>query len=196
MLRVGITGGIGSGKSVVCRIFNSLGIPVYNADDAAKNIMQQDENVKQELKTLLGNIYDDDGTLNRKKVAAHIFNNNQLLAAINSIVHPAVVADSVQWEQKVTTHYFIRESAILFESGTNNRLDKIILVEAPEELRIQRIIQRDQRTREQIQLIINQQWSTEKKKKLSDYTIINDDHHALFPQVLNLHQIFTALANA
>ncbi len=196
MLKIGITGGIGSGKTVVCRIFSSLGIPVYNADDAAKNIMQTDANVKQELQTVLGNVYDAEGKLDRKKVAERIFNNNELLATINSIVHPAVIADYINWEQQVETAYCIRESAILFESGTNKGLDKIILVTAPEELRIQRIMHRDKRTREQVELIIKQQWSEEKKKSLSDYVIINDDVQALLPQVVDLHQLFMTLANA
>ena len=194
MLTVGITGGIGSGKSVVCRIFKSLGIAVYDADETAKRIMQNNESVKQQLKVALGNVYDDNGQLNRKKVADLIFQNNDLLTTVNNIVHPMVIADSAQWEQQVISPYSIRESAILFESGTNKGMDKIILVDAPEELRIERIAQRDQRTAEEIRLIINKQWSSDKKKELSDYIIINDDKHALLPQVLNLHQLFLSLA--
>ncbi len=195
MLRVGITGGIGSGKSIVCRIFSSLGIPVYNADDAAKKIMQHDESVKQKLKLVLGNVYDDAGNLERKKIANLIFHNRELLTAINNIVHPAVIADSIDWEQTVTTNYFIRESAILFESGTYKNLDKIILVDAPDNLRIERTMKRDNRTMEEVLSIINQQWSAEKKKTLADYVIINDDKHALLPQVLNLHQQFITIEN-
>jgi len=195
MFKVGITGGIGSGKTIVCRIFSSLDVPVYNADDAAKNIMQHDENIKQELKTLLGNVYDEEGQLNRKKVADIIFKNPTLLAAINNIVHPAVVAHAIEWEQQLNTPYFIRESAILFESGTNKNLDKIILVDAPEAIRIERVLQRDNRSREEIQSIINQQWSTDKKKELADYIIVNDNQQALLPQIVHLHQLFLALAN-
>ncbi len=194
MLKVGITGGIGSGKSVVCRIFKLLGIPVYNADEAAKKLMQNDQSVKQQLTLALGNVYDSQGQLDRKKVAELIFHNHELLNAVNNIVHPAVIADYVEWEQQIKTPYCIRESAILFESGTNKDLDKIILVDAPEELRIERIMQRDHRTREEINLILQKQWSADKKKELSDYVIINDGQQALLPQVLNLHQHFMNVA--
>lgn len=193
MLKAGITGGIGSGKSVVCRIFNSLGIPVYNADEAAKKLMQYDESVKQQLKIVLGDVYDESGELNRKRVAELIFQNRSLLIAINNIVHPAVIADYAEWEQQVQAPYCIREAAILFESGSNKGLDKIILVDAPEEIRVQRIMQRDHRTREEIEAIMKQQWSSEKKKELSDYVIMNDEKQALLPQVLNLHQLFMSI---
>lgn len=192
MLKVGITGGIGSGKTTVCRVFQSLGVPVYNADDAAKTLMATDENVKSRLITVLGNVYEIDGNLNRKRIAELVFNDPQLLEAINNIVHPAVIADYAEWE---STHfhsvYCIRESAILFESGTHKGLDKIILVSAPERLRLQRIIARDQRTEEQIKSIMRQQWSDDEKHKLSDHVIVNDDVLAVLPQVLNLHQLFS-----
>ena len=165
MLKIGITGGIGSGKSVVCRIFETCGAPVYDADSAAKRLMQEDSPLKEKILSYFGNIYDTTGLLLRSQLAEKVFGNAENLQKLNSLVHPVVMADYTLWEDQQTYTYVIRESAILFESKTNGGLDHVILVEAPESLRIKRIIKRDQRTEKQIREIINNQMPDEKKKR-------------------------------
>ncbi|CAN5468663.1 dephospho-CoA kinase [soil metagenome] len=190
MYRVGITGGIGAGKSIVCTIFSTLGIPIYNADAAARRLMQEDVELKSELVKLFGkDAFDAAGNLNRTLIAKQVFNNEPLLLSLNAVVHPAVARDYARWEsQHTTAPYTLREAAILFESGTNIDLNHIILVDAPEEIRIQRVKERDQRSEEEIKAIISRQWTSEKKKSLSDDCIINDDQHLVIPQVLSIHE--------
>lgn len=190
MKKIGVTGGIGSGKSMVCHLFSLNGIPVYSADDAAKRLMQYHEPLKQELIANFGNIYNEQGELLRQVLAEKVFNNPVELQKVNSIVHPFVIADYNDWENSKTSPYIIRESAILFESGTNKGLDSVVTVTAPVELRIARTMMRDGRSREQIISIIEKQTSDEFKVAKSDYTIVNDDKQAVLPQVWKLHSIF------
>jgi dephospho-CoA kinase len=190
MLKIGITGGIGSGKSTVCRIFEQKKIPVYNADLAAKRIMNDNETVKRLLTEVFGNIYIND-QLDRNKLSSIIFNSENALEKVNAIVHPAVIEDYKKWETMLQAPYLLRESAILFESGTDKGLDYIIVVTAPETLRIKRITERDGKSEQDVNKIIASQMSEEEKKTRADYIIINDGLKPLLPQVWKLHDQFT-----
>ena len=188
MKSIGITGGIGSGKSIVCRIFNALNIPVYNADVAAKKLMLLDADLRKSLQENFGSeIFPVDGAFNRKQLADIVFNDKEKLNLLNSLVHPAVKKDYTNWISKQTAPYCIREAAILFESGSNVGLDKTILVDAPESLRIDRVQKRDHRTEAQIKSIITQQYSSQKLRSLVDFVIENDNQHPVIPQVLSIH---------
>lgn len=187
MKKIGVTGGIGSGKSLVCKIFSLLGIPVFNADDEAKKLMNFNPDVKEKIANLFGaSAYDNKG-LNRKWMAGYVFNDPEKLNQLNTIVHPATVKAFDQWVDKQNSAYVIKEAAILFETGLNKQLDKIILVDAPENLRIKRITNRDQRTEENIRNIISHQWPSEKTRPLADFIIDNDDQHPVIQAVLDIH---------
>jgi dephospho-CoA kinase len=193
MIKVGITGGIGSGKSLVCAVFSSLGVPVYDSDTRAKNLMNENETIKQALIGYFGNNVYADGSLNRLFLAQKIFNNKPALDFVNSIVHPAVRNDFLQWAECQDAPYVIEEAALLFESGAYKLLDVVITVTCPEEIRIQRVIERDKTTRENVlQRIKNQMLESEKKSR-SDFVIINDDKHSLIDQVNNIHNKIKAL---
>jgi dephospho-CoA kinase len=188
MKSIGITGGIGSGKSIVCKIFNALNIPVYNADVAAKKLMLLDTDLRKSLQENFGEeIFPEHGTFDKKHLAALVFNDESKLNLLNSLVHPAVKKDYTVWISKQTAPYCIREAAILFESGSNVGLDKTILVDAPESIRINRVKKRDHRTEAQIKSIISQQYSSQKLRSLVDFVIENDDQHPVIPQVLSIH---------
>ena len=192
MLRVGITGGIGSGKSTVCRIFATLGIPIYYADIRAKELMISDSDVIHQIKNLFGkNAYDESGHLNRKFIAEQAFQNKNLLRQLNAIVHPAVFRDTLEWYQ--TNHekaYTLYEAAIMFESGSYKFLDKVITVFAPLEDRIARTIKRDNISREEVLERIDKQMPEEEKMNRADYIIYNDHSQPLIEQVLNIHRLF------
>ena len=195
-LHIGITGGIGSGKSLACRIFNLLGAPVYDADSRAKSLMTTDGILVSQIKKEFGVLsYRADGGVNREFLAEHVFNNPEKLKVLNSLVHPRVGEDFKRWAEKQSSAYILKEAALLFEAGSNKQLDKIIVVSAPEELRIQRVLQRDKhRTAEQVMDIIRNQLKDEEKLKLADYIIINDESKPLIPQVLELHKQFLSMA--
>lgn len=191
MLSVGISGGMGSGKTLVCAIFKVLGISVYNSDLEAKRIMETNEQVKKEIIKLLGKeSYLNDDNLNRKFIAQKVFNHSDLLSKLNQIVHPAVKLDAENWSKELpqNNHYFLRESAILFETGLYKQLNYNILVIAPRELRIQRVKNRDRLSEEEINIRMNQQWSDEKKLPLSDFVINNAGRTLLIPQILRINQ--------
>ena len=191
MLSIGISGGIGSGKTLVCTIFKILGISVYNSDLEAKRIMETNVQVKKEIINLLGEeSYLNNLTLNRKFIAEKIFNHTELLSGINQIVHPAVREDAEIWSKKIPqdNSYFLRESAILFETGIYKQLDYNILVIAPKEIRIHRIKDRDKLSEVDIAIRMNQQWSDEQKLPLTDFVVINDGKTFLIPQILKIHK--------
>lgn len=191
MLSVGISGGMGSGKTLVCNIFKVLGIAVYDSDLEAKRIMETNEEVKKEIINLLGEeSYLNNLTLNRKFIAQKVFNQTDLLSKLNQIIHPAVREDAEVWSIKLSQHnnYFIRESAILFETGLYKQLNYNILVIAPRELRIQRVKNRDRLSEEEIDIRMNQQWNDEQKLPLTDFVIINDGKTLLIPQILKINQ--------
>jgi dephospho-CoA kinase len=190
MLKVGITGGIGSGKSTVCKIFAILGIPIYNADDSAKNLMTEDPDLVQKIKDLLGTeAYLSDGQLNRAYVADIVFKNQNKLDSLNALVHPAVAQDGLQWHQRQKdVPYTLKEAALLFEAGSYRQLDRLICVVAPEDLRIQRVMQRDQVERAAVLARMQKQWPQAKKAKRSDFIIYNDGSQSLIQQVLRVHK--------
>jgi len=194
MLTVGITGGIGSGKSTICRIFEVMEVPVFYADAEARRLQNEDPNVRSSMISLFGNeVYNDDG-LNRKFVAELVFNNKLLLDQLNKIIHPATLIAFEKWKQNYSSnHYVIKEAAILFESKSNIGLDKIIVVSAPEELRIERIIKRDNISREQIISRMNNQLTEEERIAKADFVIVNDEKSAIIPQVLAVHEKLLAL---
>jgi len=195
-LQIGITGGIGSGKSLVCHIFTLLGVPVYDADSRAKTLMTTDGILVSQIKKEFGVLsFRADGSLNREYLAEHVFGNPDKLKILNSLVHPRVGEDYAHWVTEQTSSYALKEAALLFEAKSNQALDKIIVVSAPEELRIQRVLQRDKhRTEQQVKDIIRNQLEDEKKVKLADYVILNDERTPLIPQVIALHKQFLSMA--
>jgi dephospho-CoA kinase len=197
MLKVGITGGIGSGKSTVAKIFGVLGIPVYNADTAARRLMQEDADLKKALTAAFGaDLYDAAGAINRPYLADIVFNNMEALEKLNSLVHPVTIADAAAWMLQQTTPYTLKEAALIFESGAQRDLDCVIGVSAPLHLRLQRVMQRDDMSREQVKARMNKQLSESLKMKLCDYIIVNDEQQALIPQVLALHEQLTKRAGS
>ena len=185
---VGLTGGIGSGKTTVANYFSELGIPVYVADIEAKALMKRSKVIKRKLIQLFGpNAYTTTG-LNKTFIASNIFNDAFLLEKMNSIVHPKVAAHFKKWHKKQEAPYVIKEAAIFFENGSYKLLDLIITVVAPESTRIKRVIKRDQYSEEKIRAIINNQWSDEEKVKLSDFVIENIELETTRKQVNKIHK--------
>lgn len=192
ILKIGITGGIGSGKTTACHIFETLGIPVYYADDRAKALMVENTALIHSIKNLFGEAaYLSDGALNRKHIADIAFHNPLKLNELNALVHPAVWLDGEQWHNAQTqAPYTLKEAALLFESGGNFLMDKIITVVAPVETRIERVLLRGggTLTRSDVEARIAKQLPDEEKIKQSDFVIWNDGTQALIPQVLAIHQ--------
>ena len=184
---VGLTGGIGSGKTTVAHMFKALGVPVFNSDDEAKVLMNSSVIIKQEIIELLGeNSYKDD-VLNKPYIASQIFNTKAVLKQINAIVHPKVAAAFDTWVSKQNSPYVIKEVAILFETRTESLVDFIITVIAPLETRIQRVMERDQKSREAVELIIDNQLSDSEKIKKSQYGIENNNRLITEKKVLEIH---------
>ncbi|OWY21788.1 dephospho-CoA kinase [Sphingobacteriales bacterium UPWRP_1] len=195
MLTVGITGGIGSGKTTVCKIFATLGVPVYFADDAAKWLMENDQHLVAQIQEAFGhNAYLPDGRLNRQMLANVVFNNAGSLRRLESMVHPAVQAHAAQWIQQQTAPYILKEAALLFESGSYKQLHKIIVVYAPPEVRLQRVQQRDNSTAQAVAARMSKQMPDEEKIKMADFIVYNDGTALLIPQVMNIHQQLLQLA--
>ncbi|NGF56891.1 dephospho-CoA kinase [Parapusillimonas sp. SGNA-6] len=187
-IKVGITGGIGTGKSFVSKIFKTLGVPFYDADLEAKLIMNKDAKVREALIGAFGSqTYFDDGSLNRRYLSEQVFNDNEKLALLNSIVHPAVIQDSIDWSNRQHAPYILKEAALLYESGSYKNLDYTILVTAPEELRIQRVMQRDHVDREEVLRRMAKQMPEAEKLQYADFLIHNDEKIPLLPQVLAIH---------
>jgi len=189
MLKIGITGGIGSGKSTVAKIFELLGIPVYYADAAAKDIMNRDPELKAQVQQNFGaDMYDSNGQLDRKRLSNIIFNHQEKLLLLNSLVHPATIRDSEQWALRQKSPYLLKEAALLFESESFRYLDKIIGVSAPQPLRILRTMQRDKVSHNEVFARMHKQMDETIKMRLCDYVIYNDEQQMVIPQVLRLHQ--------
>ena len=187
--KVGITGGIGSGKTYCARIFSRLGIPVYYADDRAKWLMIHDGGVKKQLTELLGNqTYDPNGNLNKDFLRNQVFGNPSTREAINAIVHPAVGRDYEKWHAAQQSPYTLKEAALLVESGSYRVLDHLIMVRAPVPVRIQRIINRDSIAADQVWQRMDSQLPDEDKAKVSDMTIDNSGCFPILPQVLDIHK--------
>ncbi len=196
-LQIGVTGGIGSGKSVVCRLFSCLGVPVYDADSRAKWITSNDIEIKKRVIGLIGaQAYTVEGVYNRTFVAARVFTNPELLQNLNGIIHPAVQEDTARWVEKHSRFpYIVKEAAIMNKAGQGNSLDYVIVVSAPVDLRIGRVLQRDSRTEDEIRTIIARQVSQEERQTIADFTIENDLASALIPQVMALHEKFLRLVS-
>lgn len=190
MLKVGITGGIGSGKTTVCKVFHLLGVPVYYADEEAKKLLEENAEVKSKIIQTFGiEVTDEIARIDRKKLASLVFNDKENLDKLNSIVHPAVAKHFDDWlKENKTAKYILKEAAILFESGAYKMTDKVITVVAPIELKIARAMERDKTDREAIEQRINNQMSDEDKMKRSQFVIKNDEIELLIPQVLEIHQ--------
>jgi len=188
MIKVGLTGGIGSGKSTVAQVFKTLGIPVFDADMVAKKIMEEDEELKSSIKKAFGEAAYLVDKLNRKYMADIVFKDKYQLELLNSLTHPATIKAAEDWMTAQTSTYCIKEAALLFEAGTAGNLDIIIGVQAPNALRIKRVMQRDNITRQEVLNRMEKQIEQDIKMLLCDYVIINDDQHLLIPQVLDIHK--------
>lgn len=187
MIKIGITGGIGSGKSTVCRIFHVLGIPIYNADNEAKYLMANDKALKSSIINLLGSESYKNNHLNREFIASKVFKDKDLLKKLNALVHPAVKNDFIKWSEKQIAPYVIYEAALMIESGSYKLLDKVIVVTAPLEQRIARVCERDKVLQEKVLARINNQLSQEEMLKYADHVITNDGKTSLISKVLELH---------
>ena len=189
MINVGITGGIGSGKSTVCKIFETLGVPVYYSDFEARKLSDSHPDIVSGVKELFGeNIYID-GKMDRKSVGEVVFKDKAKLEALNQIIHPAVANHFENWKIAHQHYpYILKEAAILFESGAYKQVDKIVTVSAPKELRIKRVVRRDNLKREDVLTRINNQMDDEEKIKQSDYVIYCNDIELVIPQVVRIHE--------
>lgn len=194
MLKVGLTGGIGSGKTTVARIFEILGIPVYYADDRAKKLMNENEALKTKIIQAFGpECYNTHG-LNRPYLASKVFSNKEQLELLNSIVHPVTIEDADNWLKKQSTPYAIKEAALMFESNAYKSVEKVIGVSAPYDLRLQRAMVRDNVSEEDIKTRMSKQMDEEEKIKRCDFVVFNDEKQLLIPQVIRLHETLISLA--
>ena len=198
MIKIGITGGIGSGKTTVCKVFETLGIPVFYADTVAKQIMVTDRILVEEVKLAFGNeSYTEAGLLNNKHIAGIVFQNQDELNKLNSLVHPAVFRAFDEWAKEIpaSVPYTLKEAALLFESGSYKMCDKSILVTAPLPLKLTRVMERDQVSEEQVLARMDKQFTDEQKIKMADYFIENTEATSVILQVLELHQQFLSLTH-
>jgi dephospho-CoA kinase len=193
MIKVGITGNIGTGKSIVCRIFETLGVPVFHADEEAKFFLLN-EDVRQTLVLKFGKEILTDGIIDRQKLGIIVFDDDEALKFLNSVIHPLVKQSLMYWiKLHNNQHYILQEAAILFESGFNKEFDKIITVVSPPELAIRRVIERDQITRTDVEKRMKHQWDQDKKMELSDFIIFNDEKQMVVPQVLKIHNVIMGI---
>lgn len=190
----GLTGGIGAGKSTVAKVFTALGVPVYDSDSSAKWLMQHDKELVDSIKTLLGtSAYDEFGQLQTAWIASKVFHDDSLLQALNQLVHPAVALHSKRWaDLHPNAPYLIREAALLIETGIYKQLDGMIGVTAPEELRIKRVMNRNQWTRQQVEARIKNQLPEEERMSHCQHIIVNDAQKQVLPQILTLHELLKA----
>ena len=188
MKKIGITGGIGSGKTYVASVFQSLGIPIFYADIKSKKLMTSSEKLIKLLKEEFGNDIYKDSDLNKEKLASIVFSNSNKLQKLNSLVHPIVKEEFNNWCKEQTSPYVIKEAAILFESNSYLGLDAVICVSAPLELRKTRLLKRDNYTEKEINNRIENQISQKEKEKRSDYIIVNDEKDLLLPQIIKIHK--------
>ena len=195
MLRIGLTGGIGSGKTTVAQIFEVLGIPVYYADAEAKRLMNTDAELKDSIIKNFGEESYKDGLLNRTLISSIVFKDQSKLDLLNSLVHPVTIKDGEAWMKAQTAPYAIHEAALVFEADVNKRMDHIIGVFAPQTIRIKRVMERDKISEGDVLKRIKLQMDEEKKMKLCDFVINNDEQQLLVPQVLELHEKLLALSN-
>ena len=190
--QIGLTGGIGSGKTTVAGLLIKSGYPVYFADERAKVILDTDSEVKEKVKNLLGeSVFQKDGTADRKKIASLVFSNPELLKGLNAIIHPATFSDFEKWKMNLKSNSWVfKEAAILLEAGADQNLDAVLLIQAPLPLRLQRVCDRDQTTAEKVLERMAQQWPEEKKVNKADFIIYNDGMHPLEPQIEQAIEFF------
>ena len=189
MLKVGLTGGIGSGKTTISKMFKEIGVPVYIADEAGKELMETSLKIRKKIVEFLGEESYKDGKPNRPFIASKVFKDKELLEKLNSIIHPAVADHFKNWLSNQSSAYIIYEAAILFEKGSHKNFDFSILVTAPKETRIQRVLKRDNTSREQIEARMNNQWSDEKKINLADFIMKNEEIEDSKRQGVHLNEI-------
>lgn len=189
ILKVGITGGIGSGKSTVCQVFETLGIPVFYADEAARRLMEEDPELVKGITALFGAEAYYEGKLNRQHIAGLAFSKPELLQELNALTHPATIRYGHDWFNRQQTPYAIKEAALFFESGSAADIDVMIGVAAPRDLRLQRAMQRDHASRETIEARMARQMDEDEKMSRCDHIIHNDERQAIIPQVLVLHEL-------
>lgn len=196
MIRVVLTGGIGSGKTTVANVFKTLGVPIYIADDQAKQLMLRSKVIRRKLITLFGeDAYTKEG-LNKPYLSKAIFNDKELLKKINAIVHPKVAKHFEKWVAKQNTEYVIKEAAIVFENGSYKNYDYIITIIAPREIRLQRVLKRDNSTKSKVEAIMKNQWEDDKKIKLSHFVIENINLDSMQKQVFDIHKKLLKPINA
>ena len=193
--KLGITGGIGSGKTSVCRVFDVLGIPVFSADREARHIMDNEDIIIKRINSIAGKDLYINGGLDRMELATMIFSDSILLEKVNSVIHPVVFDHFGKWELKQTAPYVIMEAAILFESGASQFVDKVATVVAPVEQRVERVIQRNKLSREQVMERMRNQIDDDSRIKLSDYIIHNSENDMIIPAILNIHDNIMTLIN-
>ena len=193
MIKVGITGGIGSGKTTVCRVFELLGVPVYYSDAEAKNILDSDPSVQEGILKLFGaGVMDKNGKADRKKIAAIVFNEKEKLEKLNQLVHPAVGRRFDDWCKKYAHAPFIlKEAAILYESGAYKQVDKVIVVSTPKALKTERIMKRDHLSQAEVEKRIASQMDDEEKAARADFVIRNDEKNLLIPQIIDLYRVLS-----
>jgi len=195
MIKVGLTGGIGSGKTTVAKIFELLAVPVYYADDAARKIMNEDEELKTAIRRQFGEEAYKNGELNRNYLATKVFNDSFQLEILNALVHPATMCDAAKWMNQQQTPYIVKEAALIFESGAAEQLDYVIGVYAPAALRIKRTMERNNVGYDEVARRMNNQLDEKIKMKLCDFVIQNDEQQLLIPQVIELHEKLLRLAD-
>jgi dephospho-CoA kinase len=188
MLKIGLTGGIGSGKTTVAKIFEVLGIPVYYADAEAKRLMNTDPGLKEKIISAFGPESYSQGKLDRAWLATQVFDNAEKLGILNSFVHPLTIQDAESWMKRQSAPYAIKEAALIFEGKLDKYFDLIIGVTAPESLRLERTVQRDKISAEQVLLRMQQQMNEEEKMSRCDFVILNDGKQAVLPQVMKIHE--------
>jgi len=192
MKKVGVTGGIGSGKSLVCRIFRCLNVPVFSADNEAKTLLETDPEIRLALTGFFGKKLYYSGKLNKKMLAGIIFSDRKNLNIVNNAVHPAVLEQFTKWcTYQTKSAYVIMEAAIIFETGTDSFLDKVINISAPEAIRIERVCNRDSVSKEKVIERINNQLTEKERKEKADINLVNDGKMMLLPQVLEVHKLLS-----
>ncbi len=194
MLKVGITGGMGSGKSTIARIFSTFGIPVYDADRAAKRLVLTNNNIRHSIIKHFGKASYINGQYNMQHIAAIVFNNEEKLKLLNAIIHPATISDANNWFLQQTAPYALKEAALIFESGSEKYLDMVIGVFAPEEIRIQRIIERENTTAKHVIARMKKQMAEDEKMSRCNYVINNSGKESVISQVVQLHVTLTGIA--
>jgi dephospho-CoA kinase len=195
MLKIGLTGGIGSGKSVVCKIFSALGIPVFSSDEVSRSLIKRDPEIIKTVTRVFGRDIYRNGILDRKKLSECVFTDKDSLEKLNSIMHPAVAKAFNEWLKSFDNQsYIIKEAAIIFESGTDKELDFVVTVSAPESLRISRVMERDGISKEEVLLRMRNQVNEKERLSLSDEIIHNDDQRLVIPQVLEMHKRFKEMS--